>query len=580
MMKKLLQITFFLWATYAFSQDCPDLVSPLNGAVDVPVDATITWDLVPGVPGYQILLGTTPGDNDIADAVVGSATSYTPPLGLPENTEIFVTIILSFFAQSGGGDDIVCDGYSFRTEDVTTAPGCTQMVVPADGATGVSVFTNISWLYASTATSYDITIGTAPGLGDLFVQNDLQSLNFFPPTEFPPNTEIFVQIIPKNENGSASPCQEFSFTTREVSPLPSCTNLVSPLNGAVNVPLTPLIEWVPVPGATGYRVSIGTTPGGTDVLDSANFTSNSTFVIDFDPNLTFFITIIPFNDSGDAIGCTEESFSTLLGCGPFLDTTTGEFITLNPDVTLPEVFSFCENQDPLTVTAPTGADGYRWFRVDQFGGSDALISEDTEITISETGEYYLEAYSVVSQPGGVVECPTVLEFDVVSSEVATIDNLEIRDTALGLDITVLASGIGDYEYAIDDINGPYQDSNVFRNVTPGTHTIYVRDKNGCGIVEETFEQDLTVEGFPKFFTPNGDGTNETWQFIQPVAGEEIRLLTIQIFDRYGKLLKQIDQNGPGWDGTYNGRPLPAGGYWFKAVREDGDMVQGNFTLKR
>ncbi|MEO0571249.1 MAG: T9SS type B sorting domain-containing protein [Bacteroidota bacterium] len=579
MMKKLLQFCAFFAMAFGFAQECPDLINPVDGETDVPVDATITWEAVPGVPAYEIRLGTTPGGNDLADAVVGSATSFTPPLGLPENTQIFVTIVLSFFGQ-GGGADIVCDAQSFTTEDVTTPPGCTQMVVPMDGATGVSVFTNISWLYAPRATSYDISIGTAPGLGDLFMVNDIVSLNFFPPVEFPPNTQIFVEITPKNENGPNPICQEFSFTTREVAPLPSCTNLISPVNGSVNIPLTPFLEWNAVPGATGYRVSIGSTSGGTDILNNAVFNTTSTFVIEFDPNQTFFITIIPFNDSGDAIGCGEETFSTLLGCGPFLDTTTGEFVTLSPDITLPEVFSFCENADPLTVMAPPGADGYRWFRIDPFGGNTAMISEETEVTISETGEYFLEAFNIVSQPGGVIECPTVLEFDVVSSEIATIDNLDIRDTALGLEITVNVSGIGDYEYAIDNIDGPYQDSNVFREVTPGTHTLYVRDRNGCGIVQETFEQDLTVEGFPKFFTPNGDNVNDFWQFIQPIAGQTIVLVSIEIYDRYGKLLRQIDQDSQGWDGTFNGRPLPSGGYWFRAVEDDGDVVRGNFTLKR
>ena len=577
MKKKLLLIlACFAWL-HGIGQECPDLLSPINGQTNVPVDASITWEAVAGIPGYQILIGTSPGANDIAQASVGSATTYTPPLGLPDNTEIFVTIVLDFLFE--GGTDIVCDSQSFFTEDVVVPPACTPIQIPANGATDVSVFTNIAWLYSTSATSYDITIGTAPGSNDLYDLN-VTNLTFFPPTEFPPNTTIYVNIVPRNENGPAAGCGEFSFTTGDVAPLPSCTNLISPLNGAVNVPLTPFLEWTPVPGATGYRVTIGSTPGGTDVLDNATFTTNSTFVIEFNPNQTFFITIIPFNASGDAIGCGQETFSTLLGCGPFLDTATGEFVSLNPDIELPEVFSFCENADPLTISAPAGADGYRWFRVGQFGGSDTLISEDLEITVSETGEYYLEAYTIVSQPGDIIECPTILEFEVVSSEVATINNLDIRDTALGLEITVQVSGIGDYEFAIDDIDGPYQDSNVFRQVTPGTHTIYVRDKNGCGIVEETFEQDLTVEGFPKFFTPNGDNINDFWQFIQPIEGETIVLVSIEIYDRYGKLLRQIDQNSQGWDGTLNGRPLPAGGYWFKAVEDDGGIVQGNFTLKR
>jgi len=579
-MKKLLLFLIFLIALYGYSQDCPDLINPSNGQVDVAVDATITWEAVDGIPGYQIRLGTAPGLNDIAQASVGSATSYTPPLGLPDNTQIFVTVILDFLFE--GGTDIVCDSQSFVTEDVTVPPACTQLQTPANGATDISVFTNLSWLYSPSATSYDVEIRTdpIPGTGVLYNEN-ISGLNFFPPTEFPPNTTIYVSLVPRNENGPASSCNEFSFTTGEVAPLPSCTNLIGfPQNGDVNVPLTPFLEWTPVPGATGYRVTIGSTPGGTDVLDNGTFNTNSTFVIEFNPNQTFFISIIPFNDSGDAIGCGQETFSTLLGCGPFLDTVTGEFVSLNPELELDEVFSFCENSDPLTISAPTGADGYRWFQVDPFGGSDDLISEDTEVTLNETGEYYLEAYNIVSQPGDVIECPTILEFEVVSSAIAVIDGLDIRETALGLEITVNASGIGDYEYAIDDINGPYQDSTIFRDVTPGTHTLYVRDRNGCGIAEETFEQDLTVEGFPKFFTPNGDNTNDFWQFIQPVEGETIVLISIEIYDRYGKLLQQINQNAQGWDGTYNGRPLPAGGYWFRAVEDDGTVVQGNFTLKR
>lgn len=560
------------------AQECPDLLNPVDGAINVPVDATITWENVDGVPGYQVLLGTTPGGNDIADAIVGSATSFTPQLGLPENTEIFVTIILSFFAQSGGGEDIVCPSQSFTTEDVTMVPECTQMVVPSNGATGVSVFTSISWLYAATATSYDLRIGTAPNSSDLYLVNDIANLNFFPPVEFPPNTEIFVTIIPKNENGQASTCQEFSFTTREVTPLPGCTNLISPINGDTNVPLTPLLEWVPVPNATGYRITIGTTPEGNDILDNGIFFDTSTFVINFEPNKTFFITIVPFNDSGEAFGCSQEIFSTLLGCGPFLDPDTGEFVDLNPEFEFPPVFSFCEDDDPLVLTAPVIAAGYRWYSVNSLG-SATLLSEDRQYTFNDVGNYQLEVYDLVSQPGDIIECSTIVDFEVVSSEIATIDELRITDTALGLRIEVLASGSGDYEYAIDNSFGPYQNSNIFNNVLPGNHIIYVRDKNGCGIAEEAFQQDLTVEGFPKFFSPNGDNINDYWQFRQP-EGQNIILTSIQIFDRYGVFIRQISQNSLGWDGTYNGRSLPASDYWFLAVDDENKEFRGHFSLKR
>lgn len=576
MMKKLLGFLTFLVSVYSYSQDCTSLTNPRNGDTNVPVDATLSWSPVEGVPSYLISIGTTPGGTEIVNRRgVGSNATFQPPLGLPENSQIYVTITLSFFNQS----DIVCATESFRTTDVTTAPNCTALTNIEEGDTDVSVFTNISWNYSPGATGYRVTLGTAAGTNDLFDGDVGNVLNFDPPFELSPETTFYVRVVPYNENGTANNCDEISFTTREVAPLPDCTNLISPLNGDINVPLTPLIEWTPVPGATGYDVTIGTTPNGSDILNSARFTTNSTFVINFNPNTLFFITITPFNESGNAIGCQQETFSTLLGCGPYLDVNTGEFIDLHPELEFPPVFSFCENEDLLMLTAPIIADGYRWFGIDELGNS-SLLSEDRTLSVDIAGQFQLEVYNFITQPGDVIECATLLEFDVVSSEAATIDGLDIRDTALGLDITVNVSGIGDYEYAIDDINGPYQDSNIFREVTPGTHTIYVRDKNGCGIVEETFEQDLTVEGFPKFFTPNGDNVNDFWQFIQPIEGQTINLVSIEIYDRYGKLLRQINQNSQGWDGTYNGRPLPSGGYWFRAVDDDGDVVQGNFTLKR
>ena len=104
-------------------------------------------------------------------------------------------------------------------------------------------------------------------------------------------------------------------------------------------------------------------------------------------------------------------------------------------------------------------------------------------------------------------------------------------------------------------NGPWQDNGTFENVSFGTHTIFVRDINGCGITTTT----VLVLDYPRFFTPNGDGNNDTWNIVgiatQPSA-------KIYIFDRYGKLLKQLSPTSSGWDGTYQGNLMPTSDYWF------------------
>ena len=578
MQKVFLYIITLITSCNAIAQECPTLNNPANGSMNVPVTTTISWDEVVGVPGYIISIGTSPGATDIVNQrSVGSATSYSPPLGLPENTQIYVTLTLFFFNQP----NISCPSETFRTEDVTTPPLCTTLKSPENGSININIGTSIVWNYAPTATNYSVSLGTGPGLNDILNNQPVgNTLSFDPPNDLPVDTEIFVSILPANENGSASACLEESFTTGNIATRPGCTALISPSNGAINVPLTPFLEWIEVLGATGYRVTIGNSPSTAEILDNVPFTTNSTFVIDFDPNKTFFITITPFNAAGDAIGCGQQSFSTLLGCGPFFDPITGELASLGPKIDFPDVVSFCQNESPFTTSSTDEADGYRWFRIDEFD-NETLLSETSEIDLSENGQYRYEAYNTVVQPGGTFECATSKIFSAASSETASITSVDIIGEANGtIGITVEVMGIGDYEFALDNNNGPFQNSNSFTNIPPGSHTIYVNDKNGCGIVQELIEQDLTVEGFPKFFTPNGDLINDFWQFIVPTETGEINIESIWVFDRYGNLLTQIDPRGQGWNGDFNGKPLPATDYWFKAITFNKQLIRGHFALKR
>ncbi|NER15501.1 T9SS type B sorting domain-containing protein [Leptobacterium flavescens] len=245
-----------------------------------------------------------------------------------------------------------------------------------------------------------------------------------------------------------------------------------------------------------------------------------------------------------------------------------------PSITFPEQINFCLNQPAPSVFGPFGFDIYRWFRRNP-GGADTLVFEGTNFSIPAPGEYRLEAISVFNDFGVTRMCSNSVNFTAAASNIATIRDIEIRDLSSNNTITVLVDGEGDYEYALNDITGPYQDSNVFENLPPGFATVYVRDRNGCGISE----REVSIIGFPKFFTPNGDGVNESWQLLgvdQQFQPNSI----IFIFDRFGKLVKQLRPGGEGWNGTFNGRPLPSSDYWFRAVLEDGRDFTGHFALKR
>jgi gliding motility-associated-like protein len=128
-----------------------------------------------------------------------------------------------------------------------------------------------------------------------------------------------------------------------------------------------------------------------------------------------------------------------------------------------------------------------------------------------------------------------------------------------------------YEFSIDGIN--YQSSALFTGVAKGNYVAYIRNTSNCEFATYPF----TILDYPTFFTPNGDGFNDIWKIdgldMYPQA-------VVSIFDRFGKLLKQMNSNSIGWNGNFNGTLLPADDYWFRLVLNDNQIVNGHFSLKR
>lgn len=219
----------------------------------------------------------------------------------------------------------------------------------------------------------------------------------------------------------------------------------------------------------------------------------------------------------------------------------------------------CLDNMPLLVSANTNypTDTYLW--------STGEITPEIEIT--DIGSYWV---TVTSEFG----CENTRNFGVSESEAATIETTEVIDFSDPNNITVTISGIGNYLYQLDGFEP--QDSNVFTNVAMGYHTVTIIDLNGCANVTK----EVLVVDIPKFFTPNNDGAFDTWHII---GIETLPGTVITIFNRYGKLLTQLNSNSPGWDGRYNGEKMPTSDYWFVADVQRGSIafqVKGHFTLKR
>ena len=225
---------------------------------------------------------------------------------------------------------------------------------------------------------------------------------------------------------------------------------------------------------------------------------------------------------------------------------------------------FVELNAGITDGTPTANYSYQWNK------DGVILNSETNSTIdvNSNGTYLV----TVATPSG---CSRTRTIQVTASDIATINSVEIIDLTDNNSVTINASGKGIYQYSLDARVGPFQISNLFENVAAGIHDVYVIDTNGCGTISKT----IAVIGVPKFFTPNGDGFNDFWN-IKGVNNIFNSKSIIYIFDRYGKLLKQIIPSSLGWDGTINGAPMPGDDYWFTVELEDGREAKGHFSLKR
>ncbi|NAS11263.1 T9SS type B sorting domain-containing protein [Poritiphilus flavus] len=242
-----------------------------------------------------------------------------------------------------------------------------------------------------------------------------------------------------------------------------------------------------------------------------------------------------------------------------------------PEADIEREYLVCTDGSPIRLVAPEGFDTYRWFAANST--SINSLSETAFAEISAPGDYILSVGKSYGSGDTGTVCEKLIPFYVEASNKASITEIEIRDFSDNNTVDIIADGLGIYEFSLDGIS--YQSTSSFERVEPGLYTLYVRDQNGCGITTK----DISVLGYPKFFTPNGDGVNDFWQISG--ADELFQQNTlITIYDRYGALVTQISPDGEGWNGRNASLTLPAADYWFRISLRDGREVKGHFALKR
>jgi len=253
--------------------------------------------------------------------------------------------------------------------------------------------------------------------------------------------------------------------------------------------------------------------------------------------------------------------------------TTNCILVEAPIVSIHEA---CQGEVFSLQATTMGAASYNWYEADGTGNFVPVLNNHSEtLDVNLPNRYKAEA---LNRANVVIEH---YEFNLtfednsplqLGAEVITDVFIEEND----IEVLIINNESEGYEYSMD--GGAWQDESIFKNVSLGYHEISVINSSGC----RTGTTQITVIDYPQYFTPNNDGYNDYWNI--PGLNNQLNA-KILIYDRYGKLIKQLSPTALGWDGTFNGNKMPSSDYWFTITYiepQDGTLKEfkSHFALKR
>ena len=220
--------------------------------------------------------------------------------------------------------------------------------------------------------------------------------------------------------------------------------------------------------------------------------------------------------------------------------------------------TFCEGGSVI-LSASEGFQKYRW--------SNRGTSTTPSITVTESDIYTVSA----TNNNG---CTSMAEIEV---EVIPPPEITIEKVIEQEEIRLIASGGIRYEWTEDNTLSAIDQPNPI--VTPEATTTYSVtgfDNNGCSNTA-TITVDVNSNSVAsKVFTPNGDGQNDVWVIknIDPNC-------TVLVFNRSGQVVFEKENYANDWDGTFNGKNLQEGVYYYiiKCDNDDSSLT-GSVTVFR
>ena len=361
------------------------------------------------------------------------------------------------------------------------------------------------------------------------------------------------------------------------------------INIDATIPSGNSYSWSPTTGVSDAEIAnpdfspIETTDYTVTITDNCGELTDYTVTIKVNPITPTFTQVAAICNGDVLTALLTTSNNGITGTwSPAMDNTATTIYTFAPDITQPG--QACAVNQTMTITVNQTV-------IPLFDSVAAICEGESLINLPTTSKNgvlggwspamnNMETTNYTFTPDASEICAEITTLEIVVNEIINI-NLDLSIVVNKLDYNqsvevYVANAFGFYEYKLD--GGLWQDSNLFENLIVGKYSIAVRKKSGCS--NESTILFLLID-YPRFFTPNGDGINDTWN-LEGLESQPEAVITI--FDRYGKILSIFRADELGWNGIWNGKRMPSNTYWFKVsyfeIEDRPKTVRSNFSLLR
>lgn len=238
-------------------------------------------------------------------------------------------------------------------------------------------------------------------------------------------------------------------------------------------------------------------------------------------NTTVIINRIPAASAGNDTSICESGVAMLQAAGGISYSWQPAAGLSNPSIANPVATPPFTTSYTVTVTGPGGCRAADSIRITVLTKPVAMAGPDKQIVAGNS-----------VQLSGTISGDTALHFWTPPQYISDVNNLD-----------AVVSPPGDMIY-----------------------TLHVRSGNGCGTAtDDVFIRVFQKIAIPNAFSPNGDGINDTWQIPGLDSYPESEL---QVFNRYGQPVFHSRGYPKPWNGTFNGKPLPSGTYYYSIDRKN------------